>query len=97
MAPRPQFAKGQEIVYKKLGTGARPFYKPVNAKLQAKTSTQTDPSSSAQTNPSVVVPPLEDDLFGFNEGSSCHDFEIPQRKKKVCHEFLMKSVMGIDI
>jgi len=87
MAPRPQFAKSQEVVYKKLGSGPRPFYKAVKAKLQAKNSTQTDPSSSGPSKPTVVPPP-EDDPFGFNEGLSSQDFEIPQRKKKVCHGFL---------
>lgn len=84
MAPRPQFAKSQEIVYKKLGTRQRPLYKATQAKLQPKTVTQTDPSSSEHTTPPVVVPPLEGDHVGFNDGSPLLDFDIPQRKKKVC-------------
>jgi hypothetical protein len=85
MAPRTYYAKSQEIVYKSMGTSARPQFKAVHAKLPANKKPST--VDTLRSDPSVRpdVDPLQDggDQFGQNEGSSGLDFDIPQRKKKV--------------
>ena len=89
MAPRNHYAKSQEIVYKSMGTAARPRFKPVHAKLPAKnTSSAADASGSEPYVPPIVDPPQEGgDQFGQNEGPSFLDFEVPQKKKKVLNVF----------
>jgi hypothetical protein len=89
MAPRTYYAKSQEIIYKSMGTSARPKFKAVHAKLPAKTK----PSNIDNLTSEPTVPPIVDhsqdggDQFGPNEGSSFLDFEMPQRKKKVLNLF----------
>jgi len=89
MAPRTHFAKSQEIVYKSMGTAARPRFKPVHAKLPAnKKLSNIDASGSQPSVPPIVDPPREGgDQFGQYEGSSFLDFEVPQKKKKVLNLF----------
>jgi hypothetical protein len=89
MAPRTHYAKSQEIVYKSMGTAARPRFKAVNAKLPAnKKPSNSDTSGSGPSGPPIVDPPREDgDQIGQNEGSSFLDFEVPQKKKKVLNVF----------
>ena len=85
MAPRTHYAKSQEIVYKRMGTTARPRFKAVHSKIPAKGKpSNIDATSSAPSVPPFVDPPQEGgDQLGQNEDSSFLDFEIPQRKKKV--------------
>jgi hypothetical protein len=89
MAPRTHYAKSQEIVYKSMGTAARPRFKAVHAKLPAKKqSSNSDALSSEPPVPPIVDSPQgAGDQFGPNEGSSFLDFETSQRKKKVLNLF----------
>jgi hypothetical protein len=95
MAPRTYYAKSQEIVYKPLGTSARPKYKALHARLPVpkKASDVDDSASSQQPAPPVVVPPEAGHDYseiGPGEGSSFLDYDIPQKKKQVSLSYLLE-------
>jgi hypothetical protein len=82
MAPRTHYTKSQEIVYKRMGTTARPTFKAVRAKLPMNKPSNNQTLASETSLPPVVDPPQDSgDQFGPNEGS-IPDFQIPQRKTK---------------
>ena len=87
MAPRKHYAKGQEIVYRRLGTSARPKFKAVYAKVPVPNIPTAIPNSGSEpSGPPIVDPPQEGDdqsHFAPDEASSFLDYEIPQKKKKV--------------
>ena len=87
MAPRTHYAKSQEVVYKRLGTSARPKYKALYAKLPVHQKSENISNSQCEpSGPSGVDPPHgEDDpsLLAPDEGSSSFHYEMPQRTKKV--------------
>jgi hypothetical protein len=91
MPPRTHYAKSQEIVYKSMGTIARPKYKAVRATLPVNKPSDNHTLASEPSIPPVVDPPQDSgDPFGPNEGSSIPEFQIPQRKtKKVLNHFSM--------
>ena len=82
MAPRTHYARSQEVVYKSMGTAARPKFKAVRAKLpgQKKPSNTSDLSSEPSAPPLVDPPQDGGDPFGSNEGPSFLDFETPPEK-----------------
>jgi len=88
MAPRTFYPKSQEVVYKKTGSSARPKFMAAYAKVPVlKKSADIHES---EPNAASMAPPLDGaevpSQFGPGETSSCLDYEIPQRKKKVgCH------------
>lgn len=88
MAPRTHYAKSQEVVYKKMGTAARPKFKAVHPKLPgAKEGTEMPNTKSEPPAPPVIEPPhVGEDCppYGLDEGPSFVDYEMPKRKKKVC-------------
>lgn len=87
MAPRTHYAKSQEIVYKSMGTAARPRFKAINAKLPTKKKPSSSQAlTSEPVEPPIVEPPHEGGgHFGGNDDPGYLDFEIPHKQKKVSY------------